>query len=481
MAETDFDYSKEQHRAIAFIDMKSFYASVECVELGLDPLEASLCVMSNADNASGLILASSPTFKKVFGKSNVSRSRDLPFITSSRKFNYQRYYRTVERDWLNRAPEPKKSDVAFIESWAKRTIITPPRMSEYIKKNMEIQRIIKNFVADDEICWYSIDEGFVDLTSSLNYFYPDKSLSIPQKLDLVSRDIQRAILKQTGIYSTVGMSVGNPLLAKLALDNDAKHTENMRALWTYDNIPTTVWKIPKLTDFWGINNRTEKRLNKIGVYSVYDLAHIHPGKLKKEFGVLGVQLYFHANGIDESSIYDKYNPKSRSISNSQTLPRDYVVKKEIELVISELNEQVAIRLRKAKKKTSLVSLYVGFSFSETQKSIHVQSSIDPTNSTQKLNKVVLKLFQEKYTEGCVRRIGIGYGHLCDDNFEAISLFDDDELTRNKDIIQDTIDEIRDKFGFLSIQKANVLSSGSRAIERSKLVGGHNAGGLDGLT
>ena len=214
MTETDFDYSKEQHRAIAFIDMKSFYASVECVELGLNPLEASLCVMSNADNASGLILASSPTFKKVFGKSNVSRSRDLPFITSSRKFNYQRYYRTVERDWLNRAPEPKKSDVAFIESWAKRTIITPPRMSEYIKKNMEIQRIIKNFVADDEICWYSIDEGFVDLTSSLNYFYPDKSLSIPQKLNLVSRDIQRAILKQTGIYSTVGMSVGKSITCK---------------------------------------------------------------------------------------------------------------------------------------------------------------------------------------------------------------------------------------------------------------------------
>ncbi|WP_249357171.1 hypothetical protein [Pseudolactococcus raffinolactis] len=106
----------------------------------------------------------------------------------------------------------------------------------------------------------------------------------------------------------------------------------------------------------------EKRLNKLDINSVYDLAHTHPSKLKKEFGVLGVQLFFHVNGIDESSIHDKYNPKSKSISNSQTLPRDYVLQKEIELVISELAEQVAIRLRKEKKKTSLVSLYVGSHF-----------------------------------------------------------------------------------------------------------------------
>ncbi|MBQ9609025.1 MAG: hypothetical protein IJV15_06215, partial [Lachnospiraceae bacterium] len=113
------DYSKEQRRAIAFIDMKSFYASVECVERGLNPLSTSLCVMSGADNSAGLILASSPTFKKVFGKNNVGRSRDLPFYTNNRKFNYQNYYRTAPRDWLNKVNPPSKSKVAFIESWAK--------------------------------------------------------------------------------------------------------------------------------------------------------------------------------------------------------------------------------------------------------------------------------------------------------------------------------------------------------------------------
>ena len=174
-----FDYSKEQRKAIAFIDMKSFYASVECVELGLNPLTTSLCVMSDVVNSAGLILASSPTFKKVFGKSNVGRSRDLPFNIHNRKFNYSNYYRTAPRDWLNKVAPPSISDVAFIESWAKRTKIVPPRMSKYIEKNIEIQHVIQNFASPEDIFWYSIDEGFVDLTSSLNYFY-ERSLDLSQ-------------------------------------------------------------------------------------------------------------------------------------------------------------------------------------------------------------------------------------------------------------------------------------------------------------
>lgn len=476
----DFDYRKEQHRAIAFIDMKSFYASVECVERGLDPLMTSLCVMSNAANSTGLILASSPTFKRVFGKQNVSRSRDLPFHLKTKKFNYDRYYQTVARDWLNKAPEPSQSDIDFIESWAKKTIVTPPRMSTYIQKNMEIQHIIQNFAAKDEICWYSIDEGFVDLTSSLNYFYPDPQLNQKQKLDLLSRDIQHAIYHQVGIYATIGMSIGNPLLAKLALDNAAKHSKNMRAMWCYADIPSTIWKLPKLTDFWGINKRTEKRLNQLGIYSIFELAHTHPASLKKEFGILGVQLFCHANGIDESSILDRYSAKHHSISNSQTLPRDYIIQEEIILVLSELTEQVATRLRREKKKTKCVSLYIGYGFSSALPAIHAQLSVEPTNSTVSLTNAILSIFRDKYKTGPVRRLGISFSRLCEDTFDLISLFEDDNIRIKQDTVQNVVDDIRHKYGFLSIQKATVLTSGSRAIVRSKLVGGHSAGGLDGL-
>ncbi|URZ88526.1 hypothetical protein KIW23_09420 [Floricoccus penangensis] len=214
--------------------------------------------------------------------------------------------------------------------------------------------------------WYSIDEGFVDLTGSLNYFYEDKNLSRTEKLDLVSNYIQEVILKETGIYSTVGMSNCNPLLAKLALDHYAKHNKTMRALINYEDVPDKLWTIENLTDFWGINTSTEKRLNKIGVYNIYELAHCEPSKLKKEFGVIGVQLFFHANGIDESDVRAPYVAKSTSISNSQTLPRDYHTRSEIILVVREMAEQVAVRLRKAKKKTTLVRLYVGYSFTENK-------------------------------------------------------------------------------------------------------------------
>ena len=101
--------------------------------------------------------------------------------------------------------------VRFIENWAKVTHIVPPRMDEYIKVNMQIQRVFQNFGGPEDIFPYSIDEGFIDLTSSLNYFVPDDALSRRGKLDRVSADIQRAIWKETGIYSTVGMSNANPL------------------------------------------------------------------------------------------------------------------------------------------------------------------------------------------------------------------------------------------------------------------------------
>ena len=150
-----FDYSREPKSDIAFVDMKSFYASVECVKRGLHPLKTSLCVMSRADNSTGLILASSPLFKKIFGKSNVGRAYDLPFDIKTRKFSYY----NARKQGL-----PTDSDyVRYIEDWAQVTLIVPPRMDEYIAVNMEIQRIFQNYGSPDDIYPYSIDEGFIDL------------------------------------------------------------------------------------------------------------------------------------------------------------------------------------------------------------------------------------------------------------------------------------------------------------------------------
>ncbi len=347
-----FDYSCEPRSDIAFVDMKSFYASVECVDHGLDPLKASLCVMSRADHTSGLILASSPTFKKVFGKSNVSRAYDLPFDVKTRKFSYHK----AKKQGLPITPD----FVNYIEAWAAATYIVPPRMELYIEKNLEIQHIFQNYASIEDILPYSIDEGFLDLTGSLNYFIPDKNLTKQEKLDQVSAMIQREIFHKTGIYSTVGMSNANPLLAKLALDNEAKYAANMRANWSYGDVESKVWSIPKLTDFWGIGRRMAKRLNKLGIQSIKQLANSNPDLLKRELGVSGVDLFFHANGIDESNVHQPYRSKATSLGNSQILPRDYYKQEEIELVLAEMAEQVAIRLRRAGKKTALVAIQLGY-------------------------------------------------------------------------------------------------------------------------
>lgn len=465
------DYSKEGKRDIAFIDMKSFYASVECVKRGLNPLTTCLCVMSRADNSNGLILASSPTFKKVFGKSNVGRSHDLPFDIETRKFKFE---------WARKNKiVATKELVEHIESWAERTLIVLPRMNLYIEENLKIIKVLKNYAPPTDIHPYSIDEAFIDLTDSLNYFIKDATLSRKKKLDLVSAKIQREIWEATGVYSTVGMSNSNPLLAKLALDNEAKKTTTMRANWSYEDVETKVWNIKNMTDFWGIGHRTAERLKKLGIHSIRDLANSNPDILKREFGIVGVQLWFHSNGVDESRPSKPYRPRSTGIGNSQVLPRNYENQTEIELVLGEMAEQVAIRLRKQNLKAQVVAIHVGYSRHEKEPSISTRRTIEATNSTSILQSHVISLFRERYSGGAVRNVAVSYDKLIPNEYSTLSFFEDSQKLEKNENLENAIDEIRNKFGFLSVQKASSLLKGSRVIDRSKLVGGHR-GGLDGM-
>lgn len=466
------DYSREPRSDIAFFDMKSFYASVECVERGLNPLSASLCVMSHGDNSKGLILASSPTFKRVFGKKNVGRTYDLPFNVETRKFNYYQ----ARKQGLPLT----KGYVNYIEKWAKQTLFVPPRMGFYIQVNTEILEVLASYASKEEILPYSIDEAFIDLSQSLNYFIQDDHLSDRKKLDLLARRIQEEIWEKTGILSTIGLSNANPLLAKLALDNEAKKVQEMRANWSYEDVENKVWAIENMTDFWGIGRRTEARLHRLGIHSIKELAHANPDILKKEFGIIGLQLWFHANGVDESNVLEPYRPKANGIGNSQILPKDYHLQADIELVFKEMAEQVAIRLRKRRKKATVVSIYAGYSRESDYKSISVQKKVDPTQQTAKLAHYVVELFREKYRGGAIRNIGVRYSGLVDEAYTVYSLFDDPEEEEKIERVEQTVDEIREKFGYLSIQRATSLYENSRSVARSKLIGGHAAGGAGGL-
>lgn len=435
-----FDYEKEPSRDILCIDCKSFYASCEAVERGLDPLKVKLVVMSYpstkvSERGSGLILASSPEAKKAYGITNVSRARDLPF------------------------PYPKD------------LVIAPPRMNLYMKKQRIINNIYRSFVDDSNIAVYSVDETFLDVTDSIRYFNCNNAFEI-------AKLIQTKVFRETGIYTTVGIG-DNPLLAKLALDNESKYNKHMKAEWRYKDVPTKVWGIQDLTDFWGIGKRTALRLNAMGIHTIHDLAHSNYYKLKKEMGVIGAQLYAHAWGIDRTFLGETYTPKSKSIGNSQVLDRDYYLKDEIEIVIREIGDQVASRLRKANKKTTCVSLWVGYSLSYVdeagKRGFHKQIKIEATNNSKKIGDTLIRIFEEFYDVQVVRTLGVTCSKLVEASSQQLNLFEDIKTSDKNEKFDDVVDAVRQKYGFTKLVYASSLVKGGRAIARSNLVGGHTGG------
>jgi DNA polymerase V len=446
----NFKYSLEPRGDYAFIDMKSYYASYELKARGLDPLKDMLVVMSKADNTgAGLILASSPAAKKRLGLTNVSRAWELP---------------TVQEN-------PAVKDLIIVE----------PRMQLYIDQNIEIQKIIQEYAAKEDIMWYSIDEGVVDLSATLNYFVPE-DISRARKLDIVSQKIQQHILRETGIYSTVGMSNSNILLAKLALDNEAKKNNNMRALWNYKDVQTKVWGIQEISDFWGIGSRMKENLKNMGIYSIYDLAQASPEKLNSKFGIIGLQLYHHAWGIDRSKIREKYIPKAESKGNSQVLPRDYQGY-EMPLIIKEMADQVSTRLRRINAKAGTLHLGIRYSRNEPGSGFHRQVKVDPTDNSKEIADHLLKLFNNFYEGQLVRQISVSFSKLVYYDGLQLDLFREPEEQEKEILLEKSKDQIRNKFGFLSLVYASSLLDHGRSIKRAGLVAGHNgggAGGLDGL-
>ncbi|WP_375179899.1 Y-family DNA polymerase [Enterococcus rotai] len=429
-----FDYAKESRRVIFCIDVKSFYASVECVARGYDPLEKMLVVMSHAENTGGLVLASSPKAKEVLGITNVTRKYDVP-------------------------DHPE-------------LVIVPPRMNEYIKENMKINAIYKEYVAEEDLHIYSIDESFLDVTASWKLFG-----QTPKELAKV---IQQRIKKETGLAITIGMG-DNPLLAKLAMDIEAKHNNERLAEWHYEDVPEKVWRIESMTDMWGIGHRLAKRLNNLGIRSVYDLAHADLNSLKRNLGVIGEQLYAHAHGIDRSRLSEKYIPEERSYNNSQILMRDYLKQEEIEVVIREMAEQVAARLRKAHCQTECVHLSVGFSKAGQAggSGFSRQMKVPLTSSSKVLIEYCLTIFRQHWHGEEVRHIGITYSKLNYNTYVQLDLFHEPDEQLKELKLDQLIDEIRQRFGYVSLVHASSVSAGGTAISRASLVGGH-AGGMEGL-
>ncbi|MEX0380682.1 Y-family DNA polymerase [Leuconostoc sp. MS02] len=430
---TEYDYSEEKRRVIFLIDSKSFYASVESVELGMNPLQSLLVVMSEQENTNGgLVLAASPLAKKRLGISNVTRQRDVPNVPG--------------------------------------LIKVPPRMNLYIAENLRINNIYRQYTADNMLLPYSIDESILDMTDTWAFFG-----NTPEKVAL---KIQKQVRSETGIYLTVGIG-DSPVLAKLALDIEAKHAKNLTGIWHYEDVPDKLWPITKLHDVWSIGSKTANKLEKMGIHSMYDLAHQDPYSFRDKMGLMGEQLYALSWGVDRSNLADVITTQSKSYSNSQVLPRDYYKKEEIEIVVREMTDQVATRIRAHNKNVCLVSLFIGYSFDESKKQgahgVKKQQRIEPTNNTKILMTVMVKLFEKHWHGEVIRHIGIDFGDIIADFGLQMDLFQQPERVVQDKKIDQVVDDLRQRFGTMSIMRAMSKEKGGTAINRAGLVGGHNGG------
>ena len=413
-------------RNILCIDLKSFFASCECIDKNLDPFTTPLVVAE--PNRDGAITLAVTPYMKSLGVKSRGRIYEIP------------------------------KNIKYITA--------KPRMSLYIKKSKEVVNIYLKYVSSEDLHIYSIDECFLDLTDYMNLYKKDiKSIAI---------DILTDVKKSTGLTATAGIGP-NLFLAKVAMDIEAKHTSDFIACWNYEDIETKLWPITPLSSVWSIGSRMEKRLNNLGLYSIGDIAKFNKLKLKEKFGIIGEELWYHVNGIDTSRISDfNHEAKEKSISNSQILYKDYY-NDNVLLIIREVLTVLLRRLRSLRLLTGRISLFVGYSknigggFSQSKK-------LDiSTNDEKILYNTLLNIFNSYYEiDTPVRKIGISLSKLSKNDNIQLNLFENYNESNKKDNINKAIDSINNKYGYNSILKATSLLSSSTIKSRNGKIGGHNA-------
>jgi DNA polymerase V len=340
-----------------------------------------------------------------------------------------------------------------------------PRMRRYVEVSSQIVNLYLNYVSEEDLHVYSIDEAFLDVTTYLSYFEVS-----PETL---AHTIQQHILKETKIPSTIGIGP-NMVMAKMALDLDSKRMSSGIARWTHDDLETRLWPVTPLSDVWGIGRQMERRLNAMNIHSMYDVAHAPIAALKEEFGVLGEELYYHAHGLDASIMSDphSYQPRNVSIGHGQTLYHDYNAT-EAKLVLRELVDRVTKRLRAKALEGSVIHVSVGYS-KQTPGGFSRQRTMESTDSPNAIYQVVIALFDEYYTGGPIRRLGVSVGHVTAKHHKQLDLFGQVEQQTKERALWKAMDQIQTWYGKNACLRAVYFKPESTMRERNGLIGGHRA-------
>ncbi len=415
-----------EERHILSIDLKSFFASCECVLRGIDPFTTPLVVANKNQGNGAITLAVTPYLKKQ-GVPSRGRLFEIP--------KNIKYY------------------------------IVPPRMNTYIKFSEQVVSIYLDYVAKEDLHVYSIDECFLDVTNYLHLY---------KKTDYeLAKEILMKIYEKTKLTATCGIGQ-NILMAKVAMDIEAKHTPLGIAKWTSDDIKTKLWNITPLSKMWGIGPRMEKRLNNLGICKVGDLANYNKYKLKTLFGVMGLELVEHANGIDNSVINSlNTSPKEKSYSNSQVLFKDYNGDN-VRLIIREMVDLVTKRLRINNKQTLVIGLAISYSKNVGGGFYHTTKLDTPTDNSKIILNICMFLFDRYYNGSPIRKVGVSVGRLCEKDCLQLNIFDDLESVKKEESKNKAIDYINNKYGKNSLLNASSLLDNSTIRERNKKIGGHNA-------
>ena len=410
------------------IDLKTFYASVECVERKLDPFSTNLVVADESRGKGTICLAVSPKMK-MLGVKNRCRLYEIP-------------------------PNIKY-------------IIAKPRMKKYIEYSANIYAIYLKYLSKDDIYVYSIDEAFLDVTNYLKLYKMDE-------IEL-AKTILKDIYNTYGLTATVGIGT-NLYLAKVALDIMSKHTPTNIGYLDEELYKRKLWHHKPLTDFWQIGRGIEARLNKKRIYDMYDIAHTNPKILYKEFGVNAEFLIDHSWGRETCTIKDikNYKTKNTSISNSQVLFEDYSFEN-ARLVLKEMVELNSIKLVEKNLITDTIGLYIGYSKNIINSTGGSMKLANYTNTYSDLMAYFLKLYDSTTNKTVpIRRIGVSFNRLVSDEAQQLSLFENQEKITKERKIELAISNIKQKLGKNAIIKGMDLENGATTILRNKLIGGHNA-------
>ncbi len=403
------------------IDLKSFYASVECVLRNKNPLTTNL-IVADLTRKGAITLAVSPSLKKL-GIKNRCRVFEIP------------------------------KNIKYIKAH--------PRMKLYMEYAANIYGVYLKYFSKDDIHVYSIDEAFIDITPYLKIYN-----TTPTKL---AYKLINEVLKITKIPSACGIGT-NLYLAKIALDFEAKKNKNNIAFLNQTMFIEKYKHHQPLDDFWHIGPGIKKHLNKLNIYTLEDINNTEQKLLYKEFGVDAIYLIDHAKGIEPTTIKDikNYKTTNNSISNSQILFTDYT-KEETLTVLKEMIELNTITLINKKLLAKKIYLSISYSNNDIKKSSSC-ININPTNSLKDLNNDFLYLFNKITKNYYIRKIAIGFT-VTNQKYQNNSLFEKDTKEEN---LQLTIADLKNKYGQNIILKGFNFDNKATAIKRSKLIGGHNA-------